>query len=155
MSQKNRFVSRGIKRKNWSFSSGNLLKNGEIAKPEEAQVVQDNWVQSVPGVLGKLLRMYGWLIGVYLAIIGSLLAGFGFVGNLMFSSMDENFGFRNPTERFNFDSFSSSPSGFFGSGFDPATYLTGFIIIVGITFLIGGTILAVVLKKRGVKSNRK
>lgn len=30
-----------------------------------------NWVDSIPGVIGKLMRRYGWLFGVYLAVVGA------------------------------------------------------------------------------------
>ena len=33
-----------------------------------------NWVDSVPGVIGKLFRKYGWLLGLYFAIGGAIMA---------------------------------------------------------------------------------
>ncbi len=123
-----------------------LLKDGEVEKTEETQVVQDNWVQSVPGVLGKLIRTYGWLLGVYLAIMGVIIVGFGFVGNLMFRGIFEGTGFPNQMRHFNAGGFPSSVS-------NPGTYLTGFVIILGIVLSIGGIILAIVLRKKGAKAN--
>lgn len=39
-----------------------------------------NWVESVPGVFGKLIKRYGWLFGVYVAASGASLV---FIGGLM------------------------------------------------------------------------
>ena len=36
-----------------------------------------SWVEDVPGVLGRLLRRYGWLFGVYLAVGGAGILGLG------------------------------------------------------------------------------
>ncbi len=46
-------------------------------EPEEPRY--PNWVESVPGVLGKLLRRFGWLFGVKTALVGALFAAFGFL----------------------------------------------------------------------------
>ncbi|MBR6708630.1 MAG: helix-turn-helix transcriptional regulator [Clostridia bacterium] len=44
------------------------------------------WIDRLPRTLGHALRRWGWLAGVYLAIIGLVFAGFGCIGHLMFSS---------------------------------------------------------------------
>ena len=41
------------------------------------------WVDAVPGMLGTLLRRYGWLFGVRLAVGGALFIAFGIFINLM------------------------------------------------------------------------
>lgn len=41
--------------------------------PQVYVVQQSNWLDSVPGLLGRLLKRYGWLFGVYLMILGSFL----------------------------------------------------------------------------------
>ena len=46
----------------------------EIPAAPEAPAQSSNWVESIPGVIGRLIRRYGWLYGVYTA-----LAGLGFI----------------------------------------------------------------------------
>lgn len=136
------------------------------------------WVDKLPGFLARLIRMYGWLVGVRMAIAGALFTAMGFVARAMFSSMND---FAN-------DQMSGMLGGFGGSGvtfFDaagnmvapgslglsssdlnamglggfsssamtsPADILTGFIIILGLIMLIGGALLAWYLKKWGAEN---
>ena len=72
-----------------------LLKDGEgeeVRDSKEAQAVNitPNWVESIPGVIGNLIKKYGWLFGVYLAISGAISIGFGIAGKLMFRSFMQN-----------------------------------------------------------------
>jgi len=103
-----------------------------------------NWVESVPGVLGRLLKRYGWLYGVYLAITG---AGFTFIGWLArFISNKMMAGFPDPfggevywDGDFSFTApAASNPVAIFGS----------FIMVIGIIMIIAGVVLAVVLKRQ-------
>lgn len=55
--------------------------SGEAARP-----AYPGWVDRLPRTLGHALRRWGWLAGVYLAIIGLVFVGFGGIGRLMFSS---------------------------------------------------------------------
>ncbi len=133
-----------------------LLKDDEtltLNKDKEVKDTQGDWVQSIPGVLGKLIRRYGWLIGVYVAISGALFTGMGIVGKLMFNAMFKNSPFSNETVFFDSQGFSvNDPFGFsIGSGSNPASIFTTFIIIVGVISLIGGIVLAIVLKSKGAE----
>ena len=56
---------------------------------EPQSVSSHTWVDDVPGMLGKLLRKYGWLFGVRLAIGGAALIAFS-----IFISMMSNTFFR-------------------------------------------------------------
>ena len=47
------------------------------APRETAPVASSNWVESVPGVIGKLIRKYGWLFGIYMAVAGALMTVIG------------------------------------------------------------------------------
>ena len=46
----------------------------EVTPVPEAPAQSDRWVESIPGVIGRLIRRYGWLYGVYTA-----LAGLGYI----------------------------------------------------------------------------
>lgn len=47
------------------------------------------WVDKLPGFLGRMIRLYGWLVGVRMAIAGALFTAMGFVARAMFSSMND------------------------------------------------------------------
>lgn len=46
-----------------------------------------DWVDRLPGFLGRLIRQYGWIVGVRMAIGGALFAAMGLVGKAMFRSI--------------------------------------------------------------------
>ncbi|MBR3763247.1 MAG: helix-turn-helix domain-containing protein [Clostridia bacterium] len=46
------------------------------------------WVDQLPGALGRLIRRYGWLLGVRIAISGALFTALGFIARLMSSAMN-------------------------------------------------------------------
>ena len=49
------------------------------------------WIDHLPGFLGRMLKKYGWLFGVRLAISGALFILMGLVASAMFSSMNNSF----------------------------------------------------------------
>lgn len=49
------------------------------------------WIDHLPGFLGRMLKRYGWLFGVRMAISGALFILMGLVANAMFTSMDNSF----------------------------------------------------------------
>lgn len=49
------------------------------------------WIDHLPGFLGRMLKKYGWLFGVRMAISGALFLLMGLVANAMFTSMDNSF----------------------------------------------------------------
>lgn len=48
------------------------------------------WVDAAPGVIGRFLRRWGWLAGVYIMLIGLLFVGIGGAGRLMFGVVMKN-----------------------------------------------------------------
>lgn len=59
--------------------------------PEPAQTYPE-WVDHLPGFLGRMLKKYGWIFGLRMAISGALFTAMGFVGKAMFNSMTSSFG---------------------------------------------------------------
>ena len=53
------------------------------AAEDAPPLAEHTWVDSVPGAVGRLLRQYGWLFGLRMAIGGGLFAAFGFVMRAM------------------------------------------------------------------------
>lgn len=133
-----------------------LLEDGdgeETAAPEEKPA--GNWVESMPGVIGRLIRRYGWLLGVRMAISGLLFTLIGGAARAISNSMMSGFnnsmfdaigGFAGQTvyidgQIVNGGMFSTPVMS------NPVTMLGGLIMGIGIVMMIGGTVLAIVLKK--------
>ncbi|MGM9524583.1 MAG: helix-turn-helix domain-containing protein [Faecousia sp.] len=110
---------------------------------QETQPVaqQRSWVEDVPGVIGKLLRRYGWLAGVYLGVAGAAFLGLGalakFMVGRMFSGFDSDF-------------FMAPEMGNMITN-DPVSIMATVIMVVGAVLLVGGIVLAVILKRKGRK----
>lgn len=56
----------------------------------QTQYAVPGWVDSAPGVIGRFLRRWGWLAGVYIMLIGLLITGIGGAGRLMFGMVMPN-----------------------------------------------------------------
>ena len=135
------------------------------------------WVESVPGVIGRLIRRYGWLYGVYTALAGLGLLVIGAIARGVSRSMERSFfgamgsmsppfggygGFSDFGGAFPdaggaiwYDSTGNIISSPFGSsgasaGFtNPVAIVGTVVIVIGVLLLVAGIVLAVVLKKRG------
>lgn len=115
-----------------------------------------SWVDGVPGAIGRLLRRYGWLFGVYTSVVGVLFSLIGVLTRVltgrMIASQEGKAG----------DLF----SGFGGSAVwgdqvsgtisalasdNPVSILGTVIIVIGVVLIIVGIVLAVVLWRRREK----
>ena len=136
-----------------------------------------NWVESVPGVIGRLIRRYGWLYGVYTALAGLGLLVIGAIARGVSRSMERSFfgamgsmsppfggygglsdfggAFPDAGGAIWYDSTGNIISSPFGSsgasaGFtNPVAIVGTVVIVIGVLLLVAGIVLAVVLKKRG------
>lgn len=62
----------------------------EQAQPQPAQPAYgaaDAWIEHVPGLIGKLVRKYGWLTGVYIAVSGAGMTLIGAIAKAISDSM--------------------------------------------------------------------
>ena len=131
---------------------------------------ENNWVESIPGVIGRLIRRYGWLYGVYTALAGLGFIVIGALARGISLSMERSFfGSTGMSPFGGYDGFSdfagsgtvwydsagnviSSPFGSSGTGAgftNPVAIVGTVILVIGVVLLIAGVILAVYLKKRG------
>lgn len=126
----------------------------EIPAKEPQSVPTHTWVDDVPGMLGTLMRRYGWLFGVRLAVGGGVMLAFGLLMSLVsnaFMNGMENMGFGT----YGYDTMFAGDLYGMSSGFDSITttsrsvfgLFSGFVILIGAVMLIAGIILAVQLKK--------
>ncbi len=95
-------------------------------------------LEQLPGFIGRMVRKYGWLFGVYQAVMGTVLSLIGLI--LILFSRQILSGFFRPPAGMEHDPILSS--------FNPAAAFGGGILVVGIPLLIGGVLIAVFLKRR-------
>ena len=118
-------------------------------EPERTAAPAVTWVDSVPGVIGQLLRRYGWLFGVYMAVGGGLFTAMGLVMRAMFGAFADTAGelvaapfggmgaiWTDEAGNILGRSTSASPAG---------NILSGFVIGLGVVLLIAGIVIAVTL----------
>ena len=139
-----------------------LLSEEDPAPDESAPPpAAHTWVDAVPGAVGRLLRQYGWLFGLRMAIGGGLFAAFGFVMRAMMNP------FARTADRFMSGSSFGYPGDIIwtdeagnllgqtgGMGLSsPVSIISGFVIAVGLISLIAGVAIAVSLypKRKGPK----
>ncbi len=116
-----------------------------------------SWIDSVPGLLGRLLRRFGWLFGVYLAVVGAGFTGLGALARYMVRRMFSGniFGSGNmfPEGAIDFSSIGTQMMNPFSEliANNPVSIMGTIIMIIGILMMIAGVVLAIVLKKRSVE----
>lgn len=126
-----------------------------------------HWIEAVPGVVGKLLRRFGWLFGVYVALVGAALTGIGALARYLAGRLIGTFSGAMPGEMPGFSSGGMIVYDQFGeqvqlggevgstiSDFaanNPVTVFGGVMMTVGIILVLAGLVLAVVLRRMGRK----
>ncbi len=127
------------------------------AAPDPGPSRGSDWVNTLPGVLGRLCRRFGWLAGVYIALSGLGITIVGVIARVMFGTM-----YRGTSDLFG-TTISGLPAGVsssdiigqlpgFDSGFQsvartPLTF-SNIIIALGVILMVVGIVLAIVLKKK-------
>ncbi len=130
---------------------------GKTGEESENAASAPNWVESIPGVLGRLLRRWGWLFGVYTAIVGAAFTLFGVLTRVLLSgferSVSTGFGTMSGWEFGGPFPADMAPPVSTTNGFFSAFSVFGTVFIVlGVVLIVTGVVLAVILKK---KSGRK
>lgn len=124
-----------------------------IDKSEPKQ--SSNWVDAVPGMIGRLLRRYSWLFGVYLAVGGTLFTGIGALARTISISMFSGLNDRFPGGIGNFEGFDAQGDAIYSNfaSINPVAMMGTFIMAFGILMIIAGIVLAIVLKKHRTMSH--
>lgn len=84
----------------------------ENTSAERFEKAADDWMERVPGVLGKMVRKFGWIAGVYIAAVGAGFTALGAIMKTIVNSMMN--GFNNAAN--------SMMSGFGGWGSSSVTF---------------------------------
>lgn len=140
---------------------GEKTAEPEAAFGENSAGHSSNLADSIPGLIGRLMRKYGWLFGVYLAVAG---AGFSLIGGLArYLSMQMLSGFAGNQfsglsgslsgQTVYFDQYGNSINGAVSSlaANNPVSILGTVILVIGLVMIVSGVILAAVLKKQSVR----
>ena len=106
------------------------LLSEEETIPEKQDEKTRSWAEEVPGVLGKVIRAYGWLSGAAMAVAGTLFTAMGLLLEKMSKTMGG--GLLQPAE-------------------NPMSFMWGFMQGLGVVFLLVGVTLAVVIKRQSRK----
>lgn len=144
----------------WLLSEEEPQGAPESAQAAPAQGGRADWVDALPGMLGRLFRRYGWLAGVYIALTG---AGFALVGGLARGMGRSMISYFSGVDLNPFGSLGGGMSGWTVSGdlpWDGMSGMAGFVrnnpvtvfgtvlLVVGLCLIVAGVVLAVVLKRR-------
>lgn len=133
-------------------------RNGQEKQPDAA--IEDrteepsNWVESIPGVLGILIKRYGWLCGVYMAVVGAGFIGLGTLARFLVRQMFSGGPFQQEiVSPMDFQGaeyiLNSGTLGNFNLAADnPVSIMGTAIIVFGVIMMAAGIAIAVILKKK-------
>lgn len=123
---------------------GSAAQSQSVQQPTPVQ--SPNWVDSLPGAVRGLVKRYGWLAGVYIALCGCGIMLIGIIAKIVVSSM--------------FSTFDNFSAGIYGGipGYDtgfgsfaqnnPVSVMATIMIIIGLVIAAAGVALAVYLKDK-------
>ncbi|MBE6871395.1 MAG: helix-turn-helix transcriptional regulator [Ruminococcaceae bacterium] len=124
-------------------------------KKEKCAPLKESWLDNLIKGIKNIFNKYGWLTGVYLAVVGAITTGMGllakFISNMLFTHKVSH---TLPGYNVIFDAFGNQTSvnpseiAFDIKVINPVDIISTVMIVIGVTMLIGGIVLAVVLKKR-------
>lgn len=138
----------------------------EAPEPPQNPPVYPEWVNNLPKHMMNMVKKFGWLYGLRVAVGGALMTAMGLLGRWMFKTM---FFSGAGTSYGGWTTSGDVPqsilnelnrqSGFVTSGLDSfdstawnvASGFTGFIIFLGICTLLCGVVLALALRSWGEK----
>ncbi len=152
----------------WLLSEAEPAENApeEPVTPAPSRDAYPDWVNKLPSHILRMVKKFGWLYGVRLAVSGLLITAVGCLARFMFRSMlfpgfSSGLDFSATGNLGGFSTGGFNPGfGISISGADPFSsfqsstwqifsVFTGFIIGLGVVLMLFGIVLAVVLKKWG------
>ena len=80
---------------------------------EHFEKAADDWMDRVPGVLGKMVKKFGWIAGVYIAAVGAGFTALGLIMKTLVNSMIKGFNSATDNMMNSFGGWGSSPVQFF------------------------------------------
>ena len=117
-------------------------------EPEEARAQSGDWTEGLPRMIGRMAKRWGWLAGVYMAVVGALFAGLGLLArsitSRMFDAFDTGLGY---DSGFGMMGGFSDTMGSIAQN-NPVSIMGGAIAVFGGVLFIAGIVLAIWLKRR-------
>lgn len=114
-------------------------------EPQFASEPEEDWADKLPRHISRLAKRWGWLAGVYIAVMGGVFAAMGllarFAVSRMVGGMSSIGGFGSSGDPV-IDNFASN---------NPVTIFGGFMLVFGLVVCVAGIVLAVVLKQKSKK----
>lgn len=143
----------------------NTFEHHEYHEEEQNRNVLPDWIDTLPKTLGNLFKRFGWLLGVYVSVVGGIFAGMGALLRAMItrmiSSSTDTFG-----DMFggsvlpgvgnsivDMDSFLNSANEVMLN--NPVYIMGNAVMWFGIIVMIIGVVIAVMLKRYGRNHDRK
>ena len=143
----------------------NTFEHHECHEEEQKRKVLPDWIDTLPKTLGNLFKRFGWLLGVYVSVVGGIFAGMGALLRAMItrmiSSSTDTFG-----DMFggsvlpgvgnsivDMDSFLNSANEVMLN--NPVFIMGNAVMWFGIIVMIIGVVIAVMLKRYGRNHDRK
>lgn len=105
---------------------------------EKTEEQSDDWLSSVPGMLGRLARRFGWLAGVYVSVMGAGALIFGLIVRFVITLPLRSIA-NDPLWAVDIDMMMKN---------NPIVTVGNIFIIAGVLVIIAGIALAVFLKKK-------
>lgn len=107
-----------------------------------------DWLDRLPGVIGSLVRRFGWLAGVYVSASGCAIAGVGALVRFSVKRLLGFSGFGDPYLDMEFQNFYQQLPLVQNN---PVLTVANIAIVVGVILIVAGMILAIILKRKGRK----
>ena len=143
----------------------NTFEHHEYHEEEQNRKVLPDWIDTLPKTLGNLFKRFGWLLGVYVSVVGGIFAGMGALLRTMITGMvssgtdtfENMFGGSVLPGVGNFivdmDSFQSSSIEWMVN--NPVYIMGNAVMWFGIIVMVIGVVIAVMLKRYGRNHDRK
>ena len=135
-----------------------LSEDTPIQSQTETTPPKQDWLDRLPGFIGNILKRFGWLAGVYLAVAGALFSGMGLMMHLSLNSfqklstgilggggMLESFGGITGYDPL-FGMYQQEVNNMLTNS--PMNIMAWGVLIFGLVLLVCGIILAYILKKK-------
>lgn len=143
----------------------NTFEHHEYHEEEQNRKVLPDWIDTLPKTLGNLFKRFGWLLGVYVSVVGGIFAGMGALLRAMITRMVSS-----GTDTFenmfggsvlpgvgnsivDMDSFLNSANEVMLN--NPVYIMGNAVMWFGIIVMIIGVVIAVMLRRYGRNHDRK
>lgn len=123
---------------------GSAAQSQSAPQPVPAQ--GSNWVDSLPGAVRGLVKRYGWLAGVYIALCGCGIMLIGIIAKIVVSSMFSAFDNLGSMSIYGIPGYDTGFGSFAQN--NPVSVMATIMIIIGLVIAAAGVALVVYLKDK-------